>query len=234
MIPVWIVSTAGVSTSTTSTSPPSSSRWTVAVPFPSSSLVTTATRGQVEQLGERRARRRLDGVARLHAGEDEVGALAPHDVRQRPRDGDRVGAGELVRPDPHAAVGAHGERAAHRVLGVLVSDGDRDDLTVAGRVAELERLLRRVRVPLVERVVEVVGIDVPLVVGELDFVPERPYLLDADDDLQTASASRSTTRRSRLNGSGVSGSSVSISRARRCPEKIASAVSRGASQSPIR
>ena len=82
--------------------------------------------------------------------------------------GSRVG--ELVDHDADAAVRAHRERAAHRVLGVLVADRDHDDLAFAGALDEAQRLLGRVGVPLVEGVVEVVGVDVPLVVGELDLV----------------------------------------------------------------
>ena len=138
---------------------------------------------QVEDLGQRRPGRGLHGVARLDAAEDEVRALRAHDLRQGPRDRDRIGAGEVVGPDADAAIGAHGERPAHGVLGVLVADGDGDDLAVTGGLAEAQGLLGRVRVPLVEGVVEVVGVDVTLVVGELDLVSQRPDLLDADDDL---------------------------------------------------
>jgi hypothetical protein len=136
--------------------------------------------------------------------------------------------------DPDAPVGPHREAAPHRLFGVLGPDGDDHDLAVTGGFAEAQRLLGRVGVPLVEGVVEVVGIDVPLVVGELDFVAEDGDLLDGDYDFQAGTASRSMTCRSRLKGSGTSGLSESISRASRCPSKMQSAVSRGATQSPIR
>jgi hypothetical protein len=101
--------------------------------------------------------------------------------------------------DADAAVGAHGEAAAHAVLGVLGADRDDDDLA-AVRLREAERLLGRVGVPLVEGVVEEVGIDVPLVLGELDLVAELGDLLYGNDDLQASTASRSMTWRSRAPG----------------------------------
>ena len=103
-----------------------------------------------------------------------------------------------------------------------------------------ERLLGRVRVPLVEREVEVVGIDVPLVVGELDLVAERraTCLTQTTLHLQTARPAPPLARspwRSRLNGSGIVGFVASRSRGRAGgPSKTASAISRGATQSPIR
>jgi hypothetical protein len=139
--------------------------------------------GQRQQLRQRGSGRRLHRIARLDAGEDEVGALRPHDLGERAGHGDGVGSRQLVRPDTHAPVGPHGEGTAHRLLGLLGPDGDDDHLAVAGGLAHAQGLLRRERVPLVERVVEVVGIDVPLVLGELDLVSEGRDLLDADDDL---------------------------------------------------
>ena len=120
------------------------------------------------------------------------------------------------------------------VLGALVPDGHHNDLARAGSLDEAQCLLGGVRVPFVQGEVEVVGIDIPLVFGELDFVAEDGDLLHADDDLQASTASRSITWRSRLNGSGTSGFSESISRASLCPSKMQSATSRGATQSPIR
>src|SRR5207247_9265819 len=123
-------------------------------------------------------------------------------------------------------------------------------LALAESLADLDRLFGRARIPLVQRRVEVVGIDIPPVALEFDFVPEGLDLLDCDDDLQAGTASRSRrsrsssrsrssetsfgTRRSRLNGSGTAGFSVSISRASRWPAKIASAARRRASQSSSR
>ena len=189
-------------------------------------------RRHVEEPGKGYAGRSLDGVARLHAREDEVGALALDDLGERAGDLDRVEP--PFRLDADAAVGAHREAAPHGVLRVLVPDRHDDDLAGACGLDEAERLLGRVRVPLVQREVEVVGIDIPLVFGELDFVAEDGDLLHADDDLQASTASRSITWRSRLNGSGTSGFSESISRASLCPSKMQSATSRGATQSPIR
>ena len=221
-----------MSTSTTSTSPPSSSRLTVALPSPSSIFVTTATDGRS------RSPARAPPVAAWTESLDctpaktRSGALALDDLGERPGDLDRVEP--RLRLDADAAVGAHGEAAPHGVLRVLVPDRHDDHLAGACGLDEAERLLGRVRVPLVQREVEVVGIDIPLVFGELDFVAEDGDLLHADDDLQASTASRSITWRSRLNGSGTSGFSESISRASLCPSKMQSATSRGATQSPIR
>jgi hypothetical protein len=138
-------------------------------------------RRQVEQPREGPSCCRLHRIARLHPREDEIGVLAPDDLGERPRDLDRVEPSFCL--DTDATVGAHGEAAAHGVLRVLVPDGHDDDLARAGRLDEPEGLLGRVRVPLVQREVEVIGVDVPLVFGELDFVAEDGDLLHADNDL---------------------------------------------------
>jgi hypothetical protein len=187
---------------------------------------------QVEELGEHRPGRGLDRVRRLDAGEHEVGILGSNDFRERPGYLNRVELAFGI--DADASVGSHGEATPHRLFAVYGPDGDDHDLAVTGGLAEAQGLLGRIGVPLVEDVVEVVGIDVPLVVGELDFVAEDGDLLDRDYNFQAGTASRSITARSRLKGSGTSGLSESISRASRCPSKMQSAVSRGATQSPIR
>src|SRR5205807_4360448 len=115
---------------------------------------------------------------------------------------------------------------SHGILDLRAADGEDDDLVAlaAEFLPDAKRLLGRVRVPLVEREVEVVRIDIARIGGELDLVAENCDLLDANDDLHVATpftrsyaraSSRSITRRSRMNGFGTSGFSESISRARR-------------------
>jgi len=162
-----MVKSAGVSTSTTSTSPPSSSvHGRLAVS--ELDLRDDGDAREIEELRERGPSGCLHRVSRLHTGEDEVGRLGTNHLRQRARDLNRVELFVGINPDP--AIRAHGETASHRVLGVLVPHGDDHDLAFASGLAQAQRLLSRVRIPLVEGVVEVVGIDVPFVVGELDFV----------------------------------------------------------------
>ena len=186
---------------------------------------------QPEQLGQRGAGGRLHRVARLNAAEDEARLLPLHGLGERVRDGEGVleAAGHADGP-----IGTHGETAAQRRFRLALAGRDGDDFALPEPLADLERFLGCGRIPLVQRVVDVVGIDVPLVGGELDFVAEDGDLLDADDYLQTATGSRLITARSRMNGFGTSGFSESISLASRWPSKMQSATSRGATQSPIR
>src|SRR6266550_8278211 len=139
-----------------------------------------------EELGERRSRRRLHPIARLHAAEDEVRRFALRDRREQPRNGDRVGRPRIV--DSDRPIGSHRETASHRVLDLSAADGDDDNLVAlpAEALPDAERLLGRVRVPLVEREVEEVRVDIARIGGELDLVAENRDLLDANDDLHAA------------------------------------------------
>jgi hypothetical protein len=94
---------------------------------------------------------------------------------------------QILALDPDRAIGAHRKTATNRLLGVLVPDRDYDDLALTGAIPDLESLLGREAVPLVEGEVEEVRVDIPLVVGEFDLVAEGRHLLDADDDLHASS-----------------------------------------------
>jgi hypothetical protein len=164
----------------------------------------------------------------LDPREDEVGRLARDDLCESPGGGDRIAR---FRVDTHGTVGAHGKATPQRSLSLLVPDRHDDDLALAEPLTDLDRLLDGARVPLVQRAIEVVRIDIEAVRRELELVADDFGLLDSDDELQAGTASRSRrarsssrscsssfesgTRRSRLNGSGTAGLSVSISRASR-------------------
>ena len=87
--------------------------------------------------------------------------------------------------DPDAAVGAHRERALHDLVGLVVAGGDGDDLAAVG-LAQGQRGLDRAGVPLVQGVVEEVGIDGAAVGRELEVVGHRADLLDAYEGLHQA------------------------------------------------
>src|SRR2546423_5055134 len=141
---------------------------------------------KVEELRDRCPRRRLPPIPRLHAAEDEVRRFALRDRREQPRNGDRVGRPRIV--DSDRPIGSHRETASHRILDLSAADGEDDDLVAlaAEFLPDAQRLLSRVRVPLVEREVEVVRIDIARIPGELDLVAQNCDLFDANDDLHAA------------------------------------------------
>ena len=124
---------------------------------------------QVEQLGKRCAGRRLHRVAGLDAAEDELRILRLHHVGERPRDREWISPGCL---DPYRPVGPHGETTPQRALGLLCAAGDDDDLA-AEALPQPERLLGGEAIPLVQRGIDVVRVDVAPVACELDLVAER-------------------------------------------------------------
>jgi hypothetical protein len=113
-------------------------------------------------------------------------ASTVHNRGEQPRERDRVGRARAV--DPDRAIRSHRETAPHRVLDVSIADGHDNDLVALGTqtLPRAKRFLRRVRIPLVEREVEVVRVDVERVVGELDLVAKNCDLLHANDDLHAA------------------------------------------------
>ena len=138
---------------------------------------------QRQQLGQRRSGCSLHRIGGLHAAEDQIRALAADHVGQRSGGRDRISRRNLFALDANPAIRAHRQGPPHGVLGVLVTHGDDDDLAVSRRLLHAERFLGCVRVPLVDRELEEVRVDVTLVVGELDLVAEHRDLLDAHDDL---------------------------------------------------
>src|SRR5437588_3993159 len=130
-----------------------------------------------EELGQGCAGGRLHGVARLDSAEDEIRRLALHDGCQQPRQRDRIRRARAV--DADRAIRSHGETAPDRALGSSIADGHDDDLIPFGAeaFAGAKRLLGRVRIPLVEGEVQVVGADAEPAVCDLALVAAPPALL---------------------------------------------------------
>ncbi len=169
LIPVWMARTAGVSTSTTSTSPPSSSRWTTALraAWSYSTFFTTATRGRSRNSASAAPvdpwTESLDWTP-TSTRSGCSGAIASAE-RGPIAIGSWIGS---VDRDPDRPVGAHGEASLERHLGGLVADRDDHDLALpAEPFADPQRLLGGAGVPLVQCPVLVVLVHVRLVRGEL-------------------------------------------------------------------
>src|SRR6478609_5004738 len=111
---------------------------------------------KVQALGEHRGDDSAGGVGRGHAAHHDVRCPGLLDrLREHERGGDVVGAGNRVVADVDALVGPHLQRLAHRVDGLLRTDGQRGDLGVlAELLLQLERLLHGVLVELREEPVD--------------------------------------------------------------------------------
>ena len=140
--------------------------------------------GQPEVARDGHPRGAVDRIGGLHAAQHEVRRLALDRGGEHPRHRERVGVLQRLVPDTRGAIGAPGQAAEQRLLGLLVAHRDHHDFTVAaGLVAQLQRRLERERVPLVEIQLEEVRVDARAVVEQLELVVERRHLLHRDDDL---------------------------------------------------
>ena len=106
---------------------------------------------ETKPVGDGRPEHGAVGVAGLLAEEDDVGALALERLGERLARRDEVRAGEPFVGDVDGAVGADRERLSQRVGGALGAHEDGDDLALPTLVLELQPLLDRVRVELVQR-----------------------------------------------------------------------------------
>ena len=89
-------------------------------------------------------------VGCLLAEQHEVGAFPLERLRKHGARGDEIGPCGSFVGDEHRAVCSHREPLAQGFRGPLRSHGDQHDLTLAGRVAQAQSLLDRVRVEGVE------------------------------------------------------------------------------------
>src|SRR5262249_8020946 len=126
-----------------------------------------------------------------------VGLLAPDDRLEQAGDGQRIGLGQGLVPDPDRPIGALREAFPQALLGLLVADRDDDDLALAAALAQAQRLLEGNVVPLVQRPLQVGRFDVAVVVAELELVAERRNLLDGNYDLHRSSLGRGAMARCR-------------------------------------
>jgi len=75
----------------------------------------------------------------LLAEEQEFDALLAGDGSQDPGDVVRLGLDDGRISHQDGPVGAHGQRVAHHLAGILVADGDDDHLALTGLLLELQR-----------------------------------------------------------------------------------------------
>ncbi|CAM5243518.1 hypothetical protein SGLAM104S_03234 [Streptomyces glaucescens] len=85
--------------------------------------------------------------------------------------------------DVDRLVGAHGQRLAQGVLGVLRADRQHGDLGVVRALGDLQRLLDRVLVQFGEQTVHVVTVD-GQVIGEVPVASGVGHVLHSDNDPQ--------------------------------------------------
>src|SRR5919199_1418644 len=178
-MPVCTVSSAGVSTSTMSMRPPSSPRCTVAGPEPPHSiLVTTATRGSPSS------------SARAVPVEPCTESLDWTPQRTRSGDSRRTASARARAREIGSSASASTRTARSTPIARQRRSATSGALAPAVPLAEAQGLLGGARIPLVQRLVEVVGIDVPPIGGEPDLVAQNSYLLDANDNLHTTAPTR--------------------------------------------
>ncbi len=146
--------------------------------------------GPIEKRRRRDARAREGLIGGLHAGEQHRRRLPSR--RRRENAGNRNGVGSLdgLVPDANGAVRALGKTLAQRLVCVLGSDGDDDDFDgLGGRLLDLDRLLEREIVPLVQIAQQKLLIDVAAVRADGEVLVERGDLLDGDQDLHASAVS---------------------------------------------
>ena len=126
-MPSSIVTTAGSGNSTISAAP-SSSRCAVPLPFATSSFDTAVTQRQAEQLGRHRVRRRRSTESNgVLAEQIEIVAAALELRGERLRDGEAVERHRRLLSCT-AAIRAHAQRLADRLLHGVGPERDDDDL----------------------------------------------------------------------------------------------------------
>jgi len=124
-------------------------------------------------------------VDRLLAENDKPGRFLCHNRLQELGDG--KGLNVLIGFDVNAAVGAHGECGADRLLGLGRTDRDRDHLRRLARFPEPDRFLDADFVERVHRHLDVGGLDAGLVRLDPDFHVEIDDPLDRDQNLHCTS-----------------------------------------------
>ncbi len=136
-------------------------------------------------------------VVRLRAGEDQVERLASDRRGESARGRHRVAQRERRIVQVGGAIGAQGERLAQRLAHALGAEAEHHHLAAA-LLADLERLLERALVALVDDEREVLFLDPGPLLVEAQASLGVGHLLDADRDLHCVDRDTPHGRRERI------------------------------------